>query len=122
MKDITVFKFHLSEIEFNPLSSRDKLSYLLDRFHIGMFVAAKVNGNPAVSGTVFGFYKSGDPIEYILNGKSKSYSEMPSDLNEYIPGCNVVIENEYGIVSYYPLWIYPDFVKIRNNKLEEIGI
>lgn len=125
MNHINLNNFHLSEPEFNILNNRDRLKYLLSKFHVGMDVTVKVNNRPCMEAKIFGFYDYNiykEGINGVFNGKTvKSYNVMP-DLDEKIPSCNVWVMIDGELSGYYPLWIYPDFVKIRNDKLETIGI
>lgn len=88
----------------------------------------KIKDNyPEEHGVIYGIYEF-NAIEYeSVNGENrikfntkKSFSEMP--LDNIIPSCNVFVNINGIIKSYYPLWVHPNFMKIRNAKLESIGI
>lgn len=126
--------FHsIEEREFNRLSGLDRLEYIVKKFPIGMSVDIRV-GEPstmpvdrsALKGTVVGFHKSGISITYVRDGSAKIYTEVPYQEetipNSPIPDCNVTVMIDGKLESYYPLWAYPDLSKIRNEKLERIGI
>ncbi len=121
--------FHISESEFNRLSNYDRMVYLLDRFYVGQDVRVCVNNESVQFATINGFYPYSDTIERIADGRAQSYSSMSIIdsilVNKKPPCCNITVlihnngKSSY-LSSYYPLWIYPDFEKIRNNKIESI--
>lgn len=120
--------FHISESEFNSLSNYDRMIYLLDRFYVGQDVCVCVNNESVQFATINGFYPYSDTIERIADGRAQSYSSMSIIdsilVNKKPPCCNITVLIHNGksnyLSSYYPLWIYPDFEKIRNNKIESI--
>jgi len=126
--------FHsIEEREFNKLNGLDRLKYILEKFPIGMSVDIRVGktdtmpvDRQALKGIVIGFHKSGISITSVRDGSAKIYTEMPYQEetipNTPIPDCNVTVMIDGKLESYYPLWAYPDLAKIRNEKLEKIGI
>lgn len=132
--------FHISESEFNRLSNYDRMVYLLDRFYVGQDVCVCVNNESVQFATINGFHPYSDSIERIADGRAQSYSSMSIINNMLVNGkppcCNITVcitinsplvaDTHYGVSingnlsSYYPLWIYPDFEKIRNSKIESI--
>lgn len=74
------------------------------------------------NGTITGFYSTRDQITWIKDGRSKPYNEIPTSPDEEVPLCNIFVMVDGELQSYYPLWIYPNFAKIRNEKLKLIGI
>lgn len=127
-------KYHMDEILFNRLNAQDRLSYMVNKFKVGMDITVNVKDKPVRSGKIYGFYDSGTYPDLVREGKAKAYNEVPDDcrLHFYtivygtphtkLPQCNIFVEVDGKIEGYYPLWIYPDYSKIRNNKLESIGI
>ena len=138
--------FHVEEFEFNRLKGKERLLYILDRFYIGMEISVpkdlSVNAKDVglKFGTIIGFNESGSantPFqsnEYALNiyklrqsgGDYLGYAKSVESRS--IPRYNVSVKLEYEYKdldftsAYYPLWVYPDYSKVRNSKLESIGI
>jgi len=113
--------YHISESEFNLLNAHQRFAYMLSKFYIGMDISVLVRKSEASFGTIYGFHESGVLIEYMGQSgpRYKNYTELPS-LDVNLPKLNVTVLIDGELQSYYPLWIYPDFVKIRNNKIELI--
>lgn len=132
MRKVTTIKelnsFHdLSESDFNRLNGYDRLVYLFERFHIGMEVSVRVNNRPEQEGTIFGFYDYNITTDRIGSANVQAYNELPGkDPNNIsykkIPQCNVCVMIDGELHNYYPRWIYPNWMKIRNKKLDQIGI
>ncbi len=126
--------YNMDEIQFNRLNAQDRLSYMVNRFKIGMDITVNVTDKPVKSGKIYGFYDSGTNPDLVREGRAKAYNEVPDDCRLWyytivygnphtkLPQCNIFVEVDGKIEGYYPLWVYPDYSKIRNNKLESIGI
>jgi hypothetical protein len=124
----------MDEMKFNRLNAQDRLSYMINKFHVGMYITVNVKDKPIKSGKIYGFYDSSSYPDSVREGKVKAYNEVPDDCRLWyytivygnphtkLPQCNIFVEVDGKIESYYPLWVYPDYCKIRNNKLELIGI
>jgi hypothetical protein len=118
---------HVSESEFNRLRNPARLAYILERFRVGMDICVRVNDRPELFGTIYGFYSRSNTICMStgnLYDHAKPYNEIPTSPDELkkLPDCNVYVKINGKIEGYYPLWIYRDVVKLRMNKLKEIGI
>jgi hypothetical protein len=120
-------EFHMNETNFNKLENKERLLYLLSKFHIGMDISVRVGGGSVKTGTVYGFHKSGTTIsslEYEWSWKLLKEEVIDDEyfINNKVPSSNIIVNINGELESYYPLWVRPDYVKIRNKKLESIGI
>jgi hypothetical protein len=120
-------RYHtISESEFNKLSPKDRLDYLHSKFMAGMQVCVKITTSisefrpvPPQYGTVCGFYDERTPPGNISSSKNYSLKRTQA---ETIPQCNVYVLIDGKVSGFYPLWISPDYMKIRDDKMKSIGI
>lgn len=128
IKTITEWNdFHMNESEFNRLKAKERLQYLLSKFYIGMEISVNVTNQPVKTGYVYGFNESGQTVGSLeYDWTWKLLKEEVIDDNYFIknkvPLANIIVVIDGELESYYPLWVRPDYTKIRNNKLESIGI
>jgi len=119
--------YHMNETDFNKLKSKERLLYLLNRFRFGMEVSVNVTNTPVRTGTVYGFNESGKTVGELKYERSwRLLKEEVIDDNYFltnkVPLANIIVLIDGELYSYYPLWVRPDYIKIRNDKLESIGI